>query len=303
MSESKTLQAKLASAETITSLASTDKLMVVDENGKPKQISRNNLINNGGQRVVNVECGTGVWIRILKLASPAMGLVCLDNRYTYTTPRPVAFVLAYSSHLPQSKSATIIESSIFTKARVISQGQETGGFLEVFAKSLRANERLNISVAGYGLEPLDSVTAGSIPSGWNSLEFDLSTVVGGVIPNLSINYAILQKGGLRDGREQGYYQRLLEVEDGGCGSGQRRMLGYRYMFISRCISMLAFYITQTCGRARLRTPNCDKSSKLYQSGVSKCIIQPENFLKTDLGRHRNPLQSLEGIVTRKEVAA
>ena len=181
MSETRTLKDKLKNAQEVTSLASSDRLMVVGSDGSPKRINESSFRKNYFRGPSNVSgMSSGKWVRIMAIETYSCGIVWISNSYNTQAPRCSCFVF-----VPSSKSTPALmqviplnTSSFFQKLRIVHNS--SGMFMEVFVKTLNEVNDLILAVSGTLTVP-DSFSAGEASDDYTLREFDLTSavVVGG----------------------------------------------------------------------------------------------------------------------------
>lgn len=198
-----------------TSLSSSDYLLT--SNGQ--RISEQNV----GKRNLEVNLGTGAkWIRIAKFTGASAGLISIANSWNNLHPSPILLAFACSASqygAPKNSDIKMMSGTltVFSKARIVYKlgvSVATDFFLEVYQHST-SEVIYYVEMQNYR-NAVALCELGAIPEGYTSKEFDLIAVGGGVKRYSSINYAILQKGGLRNGIGD---ERFDQLSDKGSGSG------------------------------------------------------------------------------------
>ena len=230
MSKTKTLKNILDVAPVVTSFSDSDSIIGIS-NGILKKGSPETFKNFVSKNLGVQEDGT--WLRVLEFMGCCSGLVSVGASWGSSAPRTI--LIAYAIHtlaIGQASTSNVGRlwggTAQFSKARVVYTlaGVTGNAYLEV----LNSQKNSIFIVDAFGASWAKAMCEiGSIPEGYAAKEFDLSTPIygGGVNTNRSISYAILQKGGLRDGYER-TYQHPAEKQDDGRDGGKKLCHGHRF---------------------------------------------------------------------------
>ena len=201
MSDTRTLKDKFKAAQEVTSLASADRLMVVGSDGSIGKISSVNLEGN----VISKGFNSGQWVRLFSIPNTSV-LFILEQNF-FNNPGGSVLVhaciqkdgLSFCSVNTLSKLLHNSSSDSFTKVRVVRSS--TISYVDFLYSRTQYNDlTLKIVSPNNGVQLMMEGNA-TIPDGFTAKEYNLTAPIfgGGVKHYRSINYAILQKGGLRDG--------------------------------------------------------------------------------------------------------
>lgn len=211
----KDLQEVYKNAPTVTSLASTDRILIAESNGIPKKISKGNLLSN----TFDVTCKDAGWVRIMSFNVAGDAIIAISNGYSSLRGGMVLFAPLMHATANLCNLATLANignnsaSSSFTKVRMLSK-TSSEGYLDFYYPGSTGSQNVIIQcLASRNCTLLAPEVNATIPDGYTAQEFNL-TVVGGVNRYSLASYAILPKGG---GLRNGYwYKRPLKLAAAEC---------------------------------------------------------------------------------------
>lgn len=182
MSLTKTLKDKFKNAQAVTSLASTDRVMMIDPNGGLRKISPEELDRNGKHAQGQVEAGSSGWLRIAKVNYDSNGIIKISKAWGATTPK--FLLLCYLCHVNGVQKVSIMAflgdgGTILSKARIVYKAN-TDGYLDVYAP-IPSRESFYVDLLG-GMNTtlsLGSNTNAVVPEGFSVKEFSNLASVGG----------------------------------------------------------------------------------------------------------------------------
>lgn len=226
----------LKNAQEVASFETTDRVLMVGPNGDQKRISKSNLVNQGTQYMASVSAGESGWYRLAQVSFDSSGIIKVAIGWGSNAPAVIFF--AYNVHVNGYFMIKCISrlspSSLLSKIRILRK-QNTGGYIDVYAPITSATT-FSVSLLAASSTTLmpSTSTDATVPEGYGVEEFT-SANWGGVIHYCSTNYAILQKGGLRNGRNDRTYQCPAEKQTCGRDGAERHILQHRRMQGSRNI--------------------------------------------------------------------
>ncbi|MDE6794107.1 MAG: hypothetical protein K2J63_02245 [Muribaculaceae bacterium] len=182
MSKTKEMKDVFKDAQVVTSLGSSDRLMVVDANGNPKRISQ----NDATRQAVSLRPGTSQWIRVAKFTETAAAILELTTQWSNVSGSRVLVAVILHSHSEFYNKIKILSCLLnsgstvaaLTKLRVLIK-KSAECYLEVYYAPSAANPVSVELIAPFNMSIVTPVVNPTIPEGYAVKEFDLTAVVGG----------------------------------------------------------------------------------------------------------------------------
>lgn len=259
--DTKLLKEKFKNAPEVTSLASSDRLAVIGDDGTPKKIN-SSVINGFNPSRLKVE--PNQWLRIASFISTTspIGILFLSHEWNNAPARNTVLVLGCvgdATRKPISVNVLLSDPDpSFNAIRCVADGNVR--YIEIRYTKPVTNAPL-IRFDGIGLATIPfSISTVADADVINTVSLISAPGGGGGNDYRSINYAIISEGGgLRDGRYEEDYQRPAEGKDDGCGSGQRILWRHKLHYSGWSLSRRFFHEKQACGLLWLSaTPLCRK---------------------------------------------
>lgn len=168
-------------AQAVTSLESSDSILVVDNNGDQKRISRYSLVSQGSQISQQVSAGESGWLRIAQVSYNSCGIIKVAINWGSTPPAVIFF--AYSVHVNGHYLVKCISrlavTNMFSKIRIVKKASASG-YIDVYAP-ITSGHTFNFSLlasTSTSLTPGTSTDA-TVPDGYDSVEFTSANWRGG----------------------------------------------------------------------------------------------------------------------------
>lgn len=175
MSETRAMNDKLKNAQEVTSLASTDHLLVADANGNLKGF-KNEAIPlfrhyTAGDVFYNK------WVRIGACSMLLVGTFYITNFYNNDPSKGCIFNTVGSHILPFTPQIVpIISSPWYPKLRFVYNASVNTYYLDIFV-TMSGRNNIIVTFSGYGFTLSDSLQEATVPSGWSSKEFSLTSTI------------------------------------------------------------------------------------------------------------------------------
>ena len=177
MSDVRTLKDKLKNSQEVTSLASSDRLMVIDAEGNLKGFANGFALPQ--YRYFKIDSVfRNKWIRIAAVGSLLAGSFNIVNVYNNNPSRGCVFniVGGYVSNM-LARVAPAVTSEWFPKVRIVYNASNSENcYLEIYSAMASRNDIVCL-FSGTGCSLLNTVVEGEIPSGWIAIEFNLSSTI------------------------------------------------------------------------------------------------------------------------------
>lgn len=219
MSETVDLKNVLLNATEATSMADTDRLMAFGSDGGLKKIAKRELKDR-----FKFQSSEGKWYRVAILGRGGSSSVG-SAVFAAEAPEQEAFMMKWSfsrtigvkKHMVEVFNPTsVYPFESMTKFRIVHPTNTAGkpAYLDIYLQKAKNIEvcigtSINAEIS-YSDSPV-------IESNYAAVEFDLNIFGGGVNISFPMHYKFQQKGGgLRDGRNNGTYQRFAEKSDDRC---------------------------------------------------------------------------------------
>ena len=181
MSETRTLKDKLKNAQEVTSLASSDRLMVVGSDGSPKRIGRENLMF---QELTVAPDSVG-WIRIGQFLQTASVLLSILSQWSQTAGvRILVDFILHQNNTGYNKATVLSRMSnssyigVLTKCRIAVKSGNPG-YLDIYYSQDQRNGVAIHVLDAINFSPMTPVMNPEIPEGYTVKEFDLCSVAWG----------------------------------------------------------------------------------------------------------------------------
>lgn len=172
MIDTKTLKDKFKAAQEVTSLASADRMLIVDANGEPKKIERWKMLDQNVNVVKTVDAGNSGWLRIATISYDSAGIVSIVKGWGNTVPSfLILSFLFHANGVFLGKVLTFMtpgDSNILSKFRFVYKGNNVG-YLDVYAPTV-ARETFNVRLSDCRNTTLNlgDATDAEIPQGFSS---------------------------------------------------------------------------------------------------------------------------------------
>ena len=245
MSTTKELKDVFKAAQEVTSLESSGSVMVCDNNGTPKKMSRDNLMRQDREIYrYRVVAGEERWIRIAKMSDYGSSAIvsishvgfnggwCFPITAMVCAPHAGSSVTMSVTSLVPKPQVVPGYSFPFSKMRIT--GNEGIKYIDILVSKYSVDHFLCVSlVCGIATSLVTPVENPAEMTATKEFSIDsiLTAKWGGVNCFVSINYAILQKGGLRNEQNDRAYQLIAEEQDDGCCLLQINRIGSRLGFM------------------------------------------------------------------------
>ena len=179
MSDTRSLKDKLKSAQEVTSLASSDRLMVVGSDGSVGKISRVNLEGN----VISKGFDSSQWVRLFSVTNTAVLFILEQNFFNHPGGSVLVHACIQKDSLDFCSFSTLSKlvhhSTVnpFTKVRVVRSS--TTAYVDFFYNRTMYNV-LTLKI----LSPINDVKLmmegnATIPDGFTAREYNLTTPISG----------------------------------------------------------------------------------------------------------------------------
>lgn len=303
---------KLNQAQAVTSLESTDSVLVTSANGELKRISRLNLRNQNRVQTRLVTKGDTQWLRILTMPAGMSFVGVMSITKSWNTLRPASLILNCAIHPNGAPKLEIVsriayESTTFDKVRFVYK-KDSESYLDVHL-SISGSTLENITatvLSGSYYVAIAATSGATVPEEYSSVEFT-ATNRGGIKHCFTTTW----KGGVRHERK-GFDQCDCERGLHGCDGKAWGLQGLRPMSAKRIVrgsdrdtnsklSIRMLQVWSTCGSADNQLRRAKVLSSPSQRGSKWKQI---HLLCEDLVQGQ--LFSLEGVhpgLARKGVAA
>lgn len=168
---------KLNQAQAVTSLESTDSVLVTSANGELKRISRLNLRNQNRVQTRLVTKGDTQWLRILTMPAGMSFVGVMSITKSWDTLRPASLILNCAIHPNGAPKLEIVsriayESTTFDKVRFVYK-KDSESYLDVHL-SISGSTLENITatvLSGLYYVAIAATSGVTVPEGYSSVEF------------------------------------------------------------------------------------------------------------------------------------
>lgn len=221
MSDVKKLSDVFKASSEVTSLESTDRVLAIDANGNPKRIRRDRIAT---PYVFFNDISTPQWVRIGKFTSSACALIKIFSIWNNIPGNNILVDMLLHPNNAQYNAATVLSrmrnagNSLLPKLRVVRK-HTSESYIDLYYNGNTAELVYIYLIHNQNVTLLTPEPDAQIPEGYTAVEFDISTVsLGGVKRYRLTTYAIMQKGGWRNGGNETTFrsnpERIVDGRDG-----------------------------------------------------------------------------------------